>query len=134
MTSAYMGFLPTMYIYGIYRHVPSYWNDSMRFRIIVYMQVTMATGSIIIYTPHMPRQHVHIHTNFNNDIYARLALTNCILKQLTHNTHLYIAVYWLKGKLAYTWLLKFIYVAGAFRNGKLCRIMKFSQEVVKYGR
>ena len=39
----------------------------------------------------MDHQHIHIHTNFNNDIYARLALTNCILKQLTHNTHLYIA-------------------------------------------
>ena len=25
----------------------------------------------------------------------------------------------------------YIYVAGAFRNGKLCRITKFSQEVVK---
>ena len=26
-----------------------------------------------------------------------------------------------------------IYVAGAFRNGNLCRITKFSQEVVKNG-
>ena len=57
---------------------------------------------LIIYIPHMDHQHIHIHTNFNNDIYARLTLTNCILKQLTHNTHLYIAVFWLKGKLAYT--------------------------------
>ena len=54
MTSAYMGFivtrtLPATYVYGIYRHAPSYWNDSMRFRIIVYTHVTMATGSIYIY-------------------------------------------------------------------------------------
>ena len=50
----YMGFivtrtLPPTYVYGIYRHAPSYWNDSMRFRIIVYTHVTMATGCIYIY-------------------------------------------------------------------------------------
>ena len=55
MTSAYMGFivtrtLPAMYVYGIYRHVPSYWNDSRRFRIIVYTHVTTATGSMLYYT------------------------------------------------------------------------------------
>ena len=49
MMSAYMGFiitrtLPAMYVYGIYRHAPSYWNDSMRFRIIVYTHIPMATG------------------------------------------------------------------------------------------
>ena len=33
-------------IYGFYRHATSYWNDSIRFRIIVYMHVTMATGSM----------------------------------------------------------------------------------------
>ena len=27
-----------------------------------------------------------------------------------------------------------VYVVGAFRNGELCRITKFSQEVVKNGR
>ena len=52
--------LPATYVYGIYRHAHSarnvriwdlssrakLWNDSMRFRIIVYTHVTMATGSI----------------------------------------------------------------------------------------
>ena len=40
--------LPATYVYGFYRHAPSYWNDSMRFRIIVYTHVTMATGSIYL--------------------------------------------------------------------------------------
>ena len=52
--------LPATYVYGIYRHAHSarhvriwdlssranLWNDSMRFRIIVYTHVTMATGSM----------------------------------------------------------------------------------------
>ena len=55
--------LPETYVYGIYRHAHSarhvriwdlssrakLWNDSMRFRIIVYTHVTTATGSIYIY-------------------------------------------------------------------------------------
>ena len=41
--------LPATYVYGIYRHAPSYWNDSMRFRIIVYTHITMATGSMMFY-------------------------------------------------------------------------------------
>ena len=54
--------LPATYVYGIYRHAHSarhvriwdlssrakIWNDSMRFRIIVYTHVTMATGSIYL--------------------------------------------------------------------------------------
>ena len=63
MTSAYMGFivtrtLPATYIYGIYRHAPSYWNDSMRFRIIVYTHITMATGSIVVYV-----SGIYVHTS-----------------------------------------------------------------------
>ena len=57
MMSAYMGFivtrtLPATYVYGIYRHAPSYWNDSMKFRIIVYTHVTIVY-SYILYFAHI---------------------------------------------------------------------------------
>ena len=52
--------LPAMYVYGIQNHTPSNCNASMRFRIIVYMHVTMASRSIEYYT--IANVHTHTHT------------------------------------------------------------------------